>query len=327
MTLLTTPSKPAENESLAPLPLDGLKFLSNLHINFYRCRKLSSQPLLVNDAKWQLDEEQLVEMKIRGEHAVLVQKTDLQRVANELLDCLATVLVDEQISLETRFALLQLGYSQQIEQAYHKSQLSKFVTLAEKVGDDMTGLARKGALSVSSLYRRLRHDSQRSTHLTNVAAYALAVAVDLETIHAEDLSAIAIGCLLHEVGKLNLPPGLLRKQGRLSTQDKQELERAPQWSYEVLTEFGQLNFGQLMMAYQQHERIDGTGYPVRTLATDIHPWAKLLSVVDEFDAITCRRPYRSGLSLEDGLLHLTEVANTQLDPEIVLCLITNSQSR
>ena len=82
-----------------------------------------------------------------------------------------------------------------------------------------------------------------------------------------------------------------------------------------------------MMAYQQHERVDGTGYPVRTLNADIHPWAKLLAVVDELDAITCQRAYREAVGLQEGLLHVTNLANSKLDPKMVSCLITNFQSQ
>lgn len=77
-----------------------------------------------------------------------------------------------------------------------------------------------------------------------------------------------------------------------------------------------------MMAYQHHERPDGKGYPVRVLRDEIHPWARMLAVVDVFDAMSGRRPYRQPASPEDALLRLAESAGDQFDPEAVLCWIS-----
>jgi HD-GYP domain-containing protein (c-di-GMP phosphodiesterase class II) len=88
-----------------------------------------------------------------------------------------------------------------------------------------------------------------------------------------------------------------------------------------------LEFGQLMMVYQHHERIDGRGYPVRVLGDEIHPWTKLLSVVNVFDEMTTRRGNRRAATLQQALEYQRQQAGTQFDPEVVKCWISVMEKR
>ena len=77
-----------------------------------------------------------------------------------------------------------------------------------------------------------------------------------------------------------------------------------------------------MMAYQHHERVDGRGYPVGVLGDEIHPWARLLAVVDVFDALTGARPYRHSLSQQQALDYQRQRAGARFDPEILQCWLS-----
>ena len=83
-----------------------------------------------------------------------------------------------------------------------------------------------------------------------------------------------------------------------------------------------VGFEQLLMVYQHHERIDGKGYPVRLVGDEIHPWARMLTVVDVFDALTSKRPYREAMRLSDALDFLERGAGTHFDKEMVQCWIS-----
>lgn len=82
-----------------------------------------------------------------------------------------------------------------------------------------------------------------------------------------------------------------------------------------------------MMVYSHHERMDGKGYPVGMVGAEIHPWAKLLAVVDVFDAITSARPYRMPMILPEALAFLERNAGTHFDREMVTCWNALMQSR
>jgi len=103
------------------------------------------------------------------------------------------------------------------------------------------------------------------------------------------------------------------------------IESHTQRGYEELCDRADLEFGQLMMVYQHHEHIDGRGYPVRIMGDEIHPWAKLLAVVDVFDALTGKRSYRRPMSSQAALDHLQARAGRQFDPKVVDCWIAAMQ--
>ena len=74
-----------------------------------------------------------------------------------------------------------------------------------------------------------------------------------------------------------------------------------------------------MMVYQHHERLDGKGYPVGNFADELHPWAKLCSVVDVFEALTSQRPYRKPMPRSKALQVLERDCGTAFDPEVLEC--------
>ena len=74
-----------------------------------------------------------------------------------------------------------------------------------------------------------------------------------------------------------------------------------------------------MMAYQHHERIDGKGYPVRIAGDEMHYWAKICAVIDVFEALTGKRPYRKPEPLPKVLDYMTDAADKHFDKEIVRC--------
>jgi tricorn protease len=78
-----------------------------------------------------------------------------------------------------------------------------------------------------------------------------------------------------------------------------------------------LTWAQLMVVYQHHERLDGTGYPAGLEANEIHPWARLCAVADVFDAMTCHRPYRKAAGSKVACEHLKQRAGTAFDAEAV----------
>jgi HD-GYP domain-containing protein (c-di-GMP phosphodiesterase class II) len=81
------------------------------------------------------------------------------------------------------------------------------------------------------------------------------------------------------------------------------------------------------MVYSHHERIDGTGYPVGMVGDEIHPWARLLAVVDVFDAVTSARPYRTPMTVTQALEFLHRNAGTHFDPEMVACWTSMMKKR
>jgi HD-GYP domain-containing protein (c-di-GMP phosphodiesterase class II) len=137
-----------------------------------------------------------------------------------------------------------------------------------------------------------------------------------------ELQKIATGAILHDLGKRFIPTRILTKTTTLTPEERETIESHPTRGYMELCENGGLDFGQLMMVYQHHERMDGTGYPVGVLGNEIHPWARMLAVVDIFDTMTAKRPESRPATVEQVLDYQRQQAGTQFDREVVECWIS-----
>jgi HD-GYP domain-containing protein (c-di-GMP phosphodiesterase class II) len=166
----------------------------------------------------------------------------------------------------------------------------------------------------------MAHDYQSYTHATNVSTYCLALARELGIHDLQELVSITTGALLHDIGKRHLPPDLLNKGSRLTRKENSLYQQHPQLGFEELCVRTDLSWDQLMMVYQHHERIDGTGYPVKLCADEMHLWARICAVADAFDALTSDRSYRRAVPLGAALEFISQRAGKAFDKELVLCL-------
>jgi HD-GYP domain-containing protein (c-di-GMP phosphodiesterase class II) len=172
------------------------------------------------------------------------------------------------------------------------------------------------------LFRVARHDYATFTHVTNVACFAVLLVARLGCRDRQTLDRIACGAILHDVGKRFIPREVLNKRGPLDRAERDLIESHPQRGYEDLYGKPGIDEVQLMLTYQHHERLDGSGYPVGILADEIHPWAQALAIVDVFEAMTGRRPYRRPAPVNEVLAYLERNAGTCYNAEMVQCWAT-----
>ena len=161
-----------------------------------------------------------------------------------------------------------------------------------KTGADLTSLLAGSNVLPRDLYQLARHDFSTFAHITNVASYALILSERLGLCPESELESLAKAAILHDIGKRFIPARILSKPARLDAAERSIIETHPQRGYEELCTRNDMSEGQLMVVYQHHEKYDGSGYPVGFQGDEIHPWARMLAIVDVFDAMTGTRPYR-----------------------------------
>jgi HD-GYP domain-containing protein (c-di-GMP phosphodiesterase class II) len=158
-------------------------------------------------------------------------------------------------------------------------------------------------------------DISTGTHSTRLAEWAARVADRLGMDQAEQRD-VEVACLLHDIGKVGIPDAILKKPGRLTPEERAIVNRHPEYSWGIFRLFPHLNRAGLF-ALHHHEKFDGSGYPAGLRGTDIPQGARLVAIVDVFDALISKRAYKPGLPLAEVLAHLRKGAGTHFDPEIV----------
>lgn len=130
------------------------------------------------------------------------------------------------------------------------------------------------------------------------------------------LGALRLGGLLHDVGKLNLDDAVLRKPGPLDDREYDEIKRHPQAGARLIRGFEALRPALPYILFH-HERWDGHGYPSGRSREQIPLGARIVAVVDAFDAMISVRPYRPPLPVGTALAEVEDGAGTQFDPKVV----------
>ncbi|MCU0721576.1 MAG: HD domain-containing protein [Pirellula sp.] len=164
----------------------------------------------------------------------------------------------------------------------------------------------------------LHHDYGTFTHSTNVS-YFSGVLADALGYSRDDVEEIVRGALLHDLGKLDIDIKILNKPDKLTDREFRIIKKHPTQGFIRLVGQPGVSLGQLMMTYQHHEKLDGTGYPVGVGGDEIHPWAKICSVADVFEALTSHRPYRKPMPNSSALAILERGVGNAFDGEIVSC--------
>lgn len=131
----------------------------------------------------------------------------------------------------------------------------------------------------------------------------------------DEIKELRLAGELHDIGKIAVDEIILDKPGKLSQEEWEQIRRHPETGYRLLaTSSRYYDIAEYVLAH--HERWDGTGYP-RGLRGEEIPWkARIISIADSFDAMTCERPYRKSLTEEEAVIEIKNSAGKQFDPEI-----------
>lgn len=158
-------------------------------------------------------------------------------------------------------------------------------------------------------------DHTTHDHLKRVQTYAVQIGKDLRLSDPE-LNAIRAAAMLHDIGKLAVPEHILCKPGRLTPEEFEKMTIHPIVGAEILKRV-QFPYPVVPIVRSHHEKWDGSGYPDGLRAEQIPIGARILAVVDCFDALTSERPYRRAMSPEEAMCHLQSERGKSYDPQIV----------
>ncbi|MBE0672075.1 MAG: GAF domain-containing protein [Anaerolineales bacterium] len=158
-------------------------------------------------------------------------------------------------------------------------------------------------------------DKETEGHTKRVTALTQTLARGMGVKEA-DIVHITRGALLHDIGKMAIPDGILLKPGKLSDEERILIQKHPLYAYEMLNPIKFLHPA-LDIPYCHHEKWDGTGYPRGLKGEDIPFAARIFSVVDVWDALVSDRPYRKGIEPAEVKQNIRELSGSHFDPRVV----------
>jgi diguanylate cyclase (GGDEF)-like protein/putative nucleotidyltransferase with HDIG domain len=192
------------------------------------------------------------------------------------------------------------------------------------------------ALSEAEAERRRHAEEMATIHMNTIESLAIAIDAKDQTTHGHvrrtqiyavemgklfklsdsDLRALHAGALLHDIGKLAVPEYILNKPGKLTEAEFAKMKIHPVVGGDILKRVGFPYPVEDIVRYH-HEKWDGSGYPKGLKGEQIPLIARIISVVDFYDATRCDRPYRKGMKREDSLGLLNSMVGSAFDPKVV----------
>lgn len=238
-------------------------------------------------------------------------------IKNSLLD---DIEVPEVIREETRqkaVSLMQTSFDNLKKTA--SINVEQFEQAAKSIVDEV--ITNRQALIHLTDIRT--YDNYTFGHSVNVCVLSTVTGLQLGYTPAQ-LQTLALGALLHDVGKAFVPIEILNKPGRLTEDEMAEMRKHSEKGFDVLRkQIDQIPLLAAHIAFQHHEKQNGQGYPRGLDGDHIHEFAKIASIADVYDAITADRPYRGRMPAHDAYELIVALSDIQFDPDILTTFLGN----
>ena len=170
--------------------------------------------------------------------------------------------------------------------------------------------------ALACLMRLQKADSYLYQHSIASSVWAAILGRQLG-LARKDLDLIALGAMVLDVGKTQVPKDILTKPGKLSDSERSLMQRHIQFGLDILERAGNVDPAVLDMVAHHHERYNGTGYPAGLSGSEIPVFGRIAGIVDTYDAMITRRPYAKQMSNYDALRQLRVLADVEFQAEMV----------
>ena len=170
------------------------------------------------------------------------------------------------------------------------------------------------------LVRLKSHDDYTFEHSVSVCALLVVFGKAMQ-LPRDVIREIALGGMLHDVGKAQVPDDILNKPGKLDDEEFTEMRRHVALGVNMLKKTEGISEIAMQVVAQHHERADGTGYPARLEAAAISTYGRMAAIVDVYDAISSERVYHKGMPPPQALKKMLEWSSHHFDPQLVKVFI------
>jgi HD-GYP domain-containing protein (c-di-GMP phosphodiesterase class II) len=317
MTQLQVTTTDVHRKSFVPVPVDVFTADGLLDFALY-IRRAGNDITLACPAGEPLPQKLLNECRTSGLQVLYVDTAEHRKYQKHAEAALTAMIHRDDVPTKRKAELCYHTTRELVKNAVESSHVDTFVGERRELwATNLVTLILSDETAVDGMVSMLSHDYYTYTHMVNVSVMVSALAYRLGERDPNRLRMLASGGLLHDVGKMRINPDTLNKVGRLTGQEWEELRSHPNLGLSFLHNRQGIEPQELMMVYQHHEKLDGSGYPSGLCGSEISVEAQMTAVVDIYDALTCKRPYRSAMTHEKACGILDEEAARKINAEFV----------
>ncbi|TWT31267.1 Cyclic di-GMP phosphodiesterase response regulator RpfG [Posidoniimonas corsicana] len=316
-TLAPTPTPTSTPDGYLALSSGLLRMSDKALASYYCLADGARTPELLCNRGHKLSDDALARLVDGGAGRVLVPEREFVTLGERLLGKTSAVLSDTRLSQAERFSLLLAARTNEVETVQRLLKPVRLIEVCKRIAEDVYDLLHAGKVCPVEMFHAPRFGSRWLVHAANVCCYSVLLGIARGFDDQDDLRRLAVAAMLHDLGQ-RCDGG--KEQVKLSKEERQEQHFShPQRGFEELLDDSDLDQRQLLVVYQHHESLDGSGFPVGIDQSEICPWAMLVKVVDTFDELTSDAPGGGRLTAEEAFRKLRDESGGAFDTEMVRC--------
>jgi len=203
---------------------------------------------------------------------------------------------------------------------FNKNRVEAYTSILDEIKKNIDEKDIELVASIKTLISVINaKDKYTYGHVERVVVYSRMMVEKLK-LDEEDSKILIYGAYMHDIGKINISKDILMKKMKLTDLEWEELKQHPENGVEIIKSVESLQ-DIIPLILSHHERYDGKGYPNNLKGEEIPYLARVLTVIDSFDAMTSNRPYNNRKIYEEGIVEIERCIGTQFDPEIARAFI------
>ncbi len=236
--------------------------------------------------------QKLLDNKVNRLYVAFENRGKYQRYIEKNLD---KILADPAVQEERKAGILYDTSTNLVKDVLNNPTYGENIQRSKDLVANTVEYILKGRAAFLSLLKITSFDYYTYTHSVNVCTFAVALAQQLGFHDQQFLHELGMGALLHDVGKSRISDRILNKRGALTPIEFEIMKKHPKWGIEILNETGLVETASHYAVLQHHERGDRRGYPKGLSLDEMHLYAKIVAIVDSFDAMTTERVYQRAM--------------------------------
>jgi len=281
--------------------------------------EIDGKPVLYAAAPYKWTRDELTRLLAAGHRQFLYSSADQTKV--EVYRQLSLIpKVDMAEPPIRRIAMLTDAAAELTRILYGYPLTESSLAKGSEIAKDLVATIKEDRACVRALGKLATHDLYTYYHSARVAAYALAIALNMSAQDEEHLEAIAIGCLFHDIGKSKINLDVLNKHGPLTSDEWGLMRQHPVFGHDAVRKTQLAQIPQEIILHH-HERLDGGGYPHNLSAIDLLPEVRIATFADIFDALTTNRPYQVSRSRFEALDLIRNKMFSYIDKDVYKAMV------
>ncbi|MGZ3690491.1 MAG: HD-GYP domain-containing protein [Pseudobdellovibrio sp.] len=222
----------------------------------------------------------------------------------------------DKISNDVKAGILRESSIAILEELFETPDVAKALAESKPIIGELLDFMENAPESIGNLISLTGHDFYTYNHSFDVSIYSLGLGQVLG-FDKKTLEELGQSSLFHDIGKRNVPLEILCKKGPLSDEEWTQMRLHPTYGLKILNEHKDISDAIKAACYEHHESWSGGGYPQDLSGHEIHPFGRLVSLTDTYDAMTTQRSYNSPMKPSQALQMMKDKLSGRYDPEML----------